>query len=679
MARRLSLLLLILGLAVAVAVAEERDSDRIARLSYLEGHVSFQHSGEVDWSAAGINMALQPGDRIYTGENGRAEIEFDDGSVLRLAEETDIEILSMKEELIQIRILLGLSTLTVHSGVGFEINTPAAAFNTLRKGVYRFDVAENGDSDGIVRKGLLDAANNKFSRRVESGELIHVTPGENSTNLLSRYEQRDAWDEWSDRRDADRVAYESRRYLPDFVVVGVRDLDRYGRWVEVDSYGPAWVPAYVDPWWTPYWEGRWYYRPFWGWTWISYEPWGWLPYHYGRWHHSAMFGWCWLPGPSFSFHFWSPGLVRFYHGPGWLSWCPLGPGDYYNVNQYHYNRAYTYQLNKMRLLQSRGAADLANRHVPGAFRTVDADRFVNGSLGGRARLTVTDAGDQPWKRGRIVTEPLDIRPTALSYAPAPDRPAGRRTLASERPVVVRTEPPARSLGNDRLIRITNPEIAPLPEYRRQSAVSTLEAEPQGRALAGTGRVAPGAPASKDATRNREPSGEPAPGIWNRRTPSNPEPASDRISRSAPSAAAADGAARYNERAAPGSSTQSLGVAPRRQDLPSTGTGGNLDGGTRGRALDAQRNPAYRPENSPTRRQETVVPPAPQPRTERPAPPPEQRQEADRPRPESKPRPSNPPESYSYSSRASAPGPGMRSSPAHAPSAGGRGAAARRDH
>src|SRR5207249_1966408 len=35
------------------------------------------------------------------------------------------------------------------------------------------------------------------------------------------------------------------------------DLDRYGRWISVDDYGPAWVPSYVDTGWAPYGYGRW--------------------------------------------------------------------------------------------------------------------------------------------------------------------------------------------------------------------------------------------------------------------------------------------------------------------------------------------------------------------------------------------------------------------------------------
>jgi hypothetical protein len=451
MIRRLLILVLVLGMTGLVAGAEPWEYFRIARLSYLTGHASFQHSGEVDWSAASINMALQPADRLYTGEDGRAEIEFDDGSVVYLAEKTDLEILSLKENLIQVRVLTGLLTLGAGGNVRFEINTPAAAFNTLHKGVYRFDVAENGDSYGIVRKGQLEAANNNVSRQIGAGEYICISAGEQGPSAVARYDQRDAWDEWTDRRAADRVVYDSGAYIPGTVYVGGRDLDRYGRWVVLDTYGPAWTPYYVDAGWSPYWEGRWWYRPFWGWTWISYEPWGWLPYHYGRWYHDLALGWCWLPEPSFGFHFWSPGLVRFYHGSNWVSWCPLGPGDYYNVNHYHYDRSFSHYLNNLRLTQRRGPDSLINRDVAGAFRTVGTERFLNERFGDRGRLEQTLDVGQPWKRGNMVADRLDVQPTARSYAPAPDKvavaPPSRR---GNLPADVRSTPATGSGFRDRV-------------------------------------------------------------------------------------------------------------------------------------------------------------------------------------------------------------------------------------
>jgi ferric-dicitrate binding protein FerR (iron transport regulator) len=142
MYRKLTVGLALLAFAGSGAIAGSGGDDRIARLSYLEGHVSFQHAGEVDWNAASVNLALQAADRIYTGSDGRAEVQFDEGSVLRLAENTDVEILALRETLIQIRILVGLASLSSRGTVPFEVGTPAAVFTTTDDGAYRFDVTE---------------------------------------------------------------------------------------------------------------------------------------------------------------------------------------------------------------------------------------------------------------------------------------------------------------------------------------------------------------------------------------------------------------------------------------------------------------------------------------------------------------------------------------------------------
>ena len=59
-----------IALSSIFAMAGSNYDSGIARMSYLEGRVSFQHAGDVDWNAASINMALQPADRIYTGKKG---------------------------------------------------------------------------------------------------------------------------------------------------------------------------------------------------------------------------------------------------------------------------------------------------------------------------------------------------------------------------------------------------------------------------------------------------------------------------------------------------------------------------------------------------------------------------------------------------------------------------------
>lgn len=444
-------------LITSAAAWPQDDYSRLARVSYVEGDVSFQNASDDDWSAASVNLPLVPGDRIYTGPKGKGEIEFDDGSILRLAENTDVEFVSLEEDLVQLRILLGLSTLKVSGGTDFEINTPAAAFNPVRPGVYRFDVVEDGDTDVIVHEGEIEAANDNFERRLRPDQRLQVGPG--GSPVVSDYRTRDLWDEWNDRRDADRRAYANSTHVPDTVYVGVSDLNRHGRWVTVENYGTAWVPYHVAASWSPYSVGRWCYRPVFGWTWISYEPWGWLPYHYGRWYRSSVFGWCWLPGPAFSFSFWSPGLVSFYSGPGWVSWRPLGPGDYYDVAHYHYNRRrHHHHIVELRRIYHRSPDRHFYRDVRDVYRTVRVEHFRDGHFRDFERASRWHKVDKPWKDGSLVRGRIDVKPTKVSYSAAPDRkgirPAHRKTL----PSVVRHVPKKHANDRDRFTRINNPRI-----------------------------------------------------------------------------------------------------------------------------------------------------------------------------------------------------------------------------
>ena len=504
MTRYVFLIIIVLSMTNLVAWAEP-DSDyiRIARISYMEGDVSFQNTADVDWTAASINLPLQPGDRIYTGPQGRAEIEFDEGSVLRLAERTDIQFLSLNEDVIQIRILTGLTSLTVLSEDDFEMDTPAAALIVLRKGVYRFETQENGDTDAIVRKGELEAVSHRFVRRIGSGEHMFVTADENSSYRVSQYDRRDGWDEWTDRRNADVIARASRKYLPDNVYVGVSDLDRHGRWVTVESYGDAWIPYSIGVSWSPYSVGRWCYRPVWGWTWVSYESWGWLPYHYGRWHHSTRYGWCWLPGPSFSFNFWSPGLVTFYNGPSWVSWCALGPGDYYSINNYYYNRRlYNHQVVNLRKLHHRDPGDSYNRHVRGAYQTVEVAQFRDGG----SRAIATKNGyrniDQPWNRGSLVRERLPVQPTSRSFSADPDRRAVRSSVEKPKPALVHAKPTVLSSKRDGYVRVINADVTSRTDRKAKSADASGSGDNRGIANSNRDRILQSARSSGNSSAQR---------------------------------------------------------------------------------------------------------------------------------------------------------------------------------
>jgi len=105
------------------------------------------------------------------------------------------------------------------------------------------------------------------------------------------------------------------------------ELEPYGRWVDC-SYGDCWVPGRVSRGWQPYSNGEWVYTDY-GWTWVSYDPWGDDPYHYGTWVYTARYGWAWIPGTV-----WAPAWVTWSYSDNYVGWAPLPPSIAFGSSGY---------------------------------------------------------------------------------------------------------------------------------------------------------------------------------------------------------------------------------------------------------------------------------------------------------------------------------------------------------
>src|SRR6266852_2108888 len=67
---------------------------RIVRLSYLSGDVQVDRGDAHGFDKAIVNMPVVHGTRVWTRTDGQAEIEFEDGSTVRLAPDS---LLTMDE------------------------------------------------------------------------------------------------------------------------------------------------------------------------------------------------------------------------------------------------------------------------------------------------------------------------------------------------------------------------------------------------------------------------------------------------------------------------------------------------------------------------------------------------------------------------------------------------------
>jgi hypothetical protein len=455
---RCSLLLLALaGLWCGAAGAQNADPPaRVARLSDAEGVVSLQPAGVTEWTQAQLNRPLTSGDRLWSDQGSRAELDLGN-AVVRLGSSTGFSFLNLDDHSAQIQLPVGTLIVFVRAlqaGDLYEVDTPNLAVSLREPGEYRVEVNEAGDRT-IVKVRVGSAAVDGGGQSVIIG--MQQQGLFSGTQVLS-YERGvfagpDDLDIWSAQRDRALQDSASRDYVAD-EVPGTQDLDSNGTWEATPDYGVVWVPTIVGvAVWAPYRFGHWAWIAPWGWTWIDDAPWGFAPFHYGRWvlWNSA---WCWVPGARGVRAVYSPALVGWVGGSERgkpraleprIGWFPLAPREVY-VPPYAVSTQYLRNLNSgsaPTFVTHGNSYDLSNLHytnnTPGAVTAVPQDVFTSGERVGSHALRLSPAV----LAGAAVTATAPaIAPLRQSVLGAPTRVAPHPPPAYwNRPLLVRTPPP----------------------------------------------------------------------------------------------------------------------------------------------------------------------------------------------------------------------------------------------
>lgn len=567
--KRAWLVPLLFVLAWAHAPVRAADAEAWAptppRLSNIDGDVSYWRPGAEDWAEARRNLALAEGDALYTGDGANLEVQFGPRSFVRADENTQLSLVSLEPRRIQFSVTSGLASFDLRSmdvGDVLEVSTPNALFLIDHPGYYRVEVGSR-DTHFITRRGgeaTLTTADGR-SLGIFPSEDIVVTAGNPVQVATYAAPPADAWDRWNDER-SDRVGESvSARYLP-HGVYGVEELDHYGHWRVVPSYGAVWIPYGVSVGWVPYSTGYWVWDPFYEWTWVDDAPWGWAPFHYGRWLFIDGY-WAWAPGPAVVRPVYAPALVAFMIRDGDVSvrvsvglpglwWVALSWGEpvipWWGPPRHRGHpwwggwggpRVVNNVVIKQTTIVNVRDIHFHNATLPRSVVTVPADKFGRE----RVRATVENRyrqadfapvrGELPVKPTRASLyggapragqPPRDIvaRPVVSTRAPrertAPVKDAAPRGPAQALPDAHYVIPPARRIEDGRSLprpplgADAGPERTPPPPLRRYEG---------DRRSVGT----PAAPAARERTTEREQATErrqpqptqPAPAVRERAT------------------------------------------------------------------------------------------------------------------------------------------------------------------
>lgn len=341
----LAAIALIAALSPAARAADYSHA-RIVRLSQVQGEVKVARadssaassSQDLNWEAAVANLPIREGDVLATG-NGRAVIEFENGAVAYLADNSVLQFtelaLSDGARLTALDLMQGTATFYANpaSADSFVVRSPSVEVKLPHKGRFRLDVFDDGSAVG-VQQGAVEVTSghetNRATNSVTKGQSLSFRAGDQNDVTIARLSDSDDWDHWvSDHEDSILSATNyASTYVnsPDYSA-GLGDLYNYGSWFSYSGYGNCWRPFGVGYGWSPFLNGQWVFYPGFGFTWVSFEPWGWMPYHFGGWVFSPVYGWLWVPG-GFGFRNWRPATAVFVRGRGGLvGWVPVHPHD----------------------------------------------------------------------------------------------------------------------------------------------------------------------------------------------------------------------------------------------------------------------------------------------------------------------------------------------------------------
>ena len=307
--------ILFLGLFVTGCLSVRTYADtshaRIVRLSLVQGDVRFARdvkgdpltdSSQVSWETAALNLPIRQGYAVAT-DNGRVEVEFENGALAFLAENTVLQFydLSSEDGGLTTRLILrqGSAEFYVDPARGdyFSVTGGDFSVEAESKATFRVNNFDDGSNVSVLHGHVTALANGK-NTKLSKGDEFSMHAGDAESGAVAHKGESDEFDQWAAGRISTSLAATnaSMQYSGGSgYVSGYGDLYTYGSWFSTPGYGYCWRPYGVGFGWSPFDYGSWYYDPFFGWSFLGGYSWGWLPYHYGGWLFRPGVGWLWSP------------------------------------------------------------------------------------------------------------------------------------------------------------------------------------------------------------------------------------------------------------------------------------------------------------------------------------------------------------------------------------------------
>jgi len=298
-----------LACALFALPARADSQARIVRLSDVHGSVQMDKNSGLGFERAFLNLPITQGVQLKTLANGRAEIEFEDGSTLRLAPDTKVEFSTLGltdsgKRISVINLVEGMAYVHWMSKTdAFTLNFSSEKVDLDHPAHFRVETTPE-QARFAVFKGEVEVAGPSGKVTVDKKKMVVFDVTADNKVTLAKFEEAplDSWDkEAGDYHQ--QYAKTNATDNPSPYGYGLSDMSYYGSYQNIAGYGMMWQPFFTGIGWDPFMDGAWSWYPGFGYMYASAYPWGWLPYMYGNWMFLPNNGWMWQPG---NWNHWAP-------------------------------------------------------------------------------------------------------------------------------------------------------------------------------------------------------------------------------------------------------------------------------------------------------------------------------------------------------------------------------------
>jgi FecR protein len=278
---------------------------RIVRLSYIEGGVQISRGTGQSYEKAIVNLPIVEGAKLKTSD-GRAEVEFEDGSTLRIVPDSEVEFpqLSLRDSGAKVSAIEVTKGTAYVNFAGTKNDEFSIRFGeekiALTHAAHLRIALGDEDSSVAVFKGLIQVDSPSGALEVKKNQTVSFDLDSNQYKLAKNIHET-PYDSWDDQQNEYHTRYAAKsynNYSP--YAYGTTDLAYYGNFYNAPGYGMMWQPYLAGMGWDPFMDGAWAFNPGLGFGWVSAYPWGWTPYHYGTWIFIPGRGWGWQPGGAWN-------------------------------------------------------------------------------------------------------------------------------------------------------------------------------------------------------------------------------------------------------------------------------------------------------------------------------------------------------------------------------------------